>query len=201
MNNYVVVRQPNDHIVLGVNEDYVIEIPMEERDDVQLVCTEKHILNFILFIIFLILAGSIMMWNLSRLQTSHYSSLKMQVIRDTMWNACLSDATKMYRLREPNDKCYRLADATWKCKMSYIKHDNTKKKKAIVVLDAPPKANIPEQRTSHKICCATTMSGKPCRFKAVCGDYCRKHRVSSTSIGNKVDVSDLLSKLDGIKIN
>ena len=55
--------------------------------------------------------------------------------------------------------------------------------------------------TSHKICCATTMSGKPCRFKAVCGDYCRKHRVSSTSIGNKVDVSDLLSKLDGIKIN
>ena len=61
MNNYVVVRQPNDHVVLGVNEDYVIEIPMEERDDVQLVCTEKHILNFILFIIFLILAGSIMM--------------------------------------------------------------------------------------------------------------------------------------------
>ena len=61
MNNYVVVRQPNNHIVLGVNEDYVIEIPMEERDDVQLVCTEKHILNFILFIIFLILAGSIMM--------------------------------------------------------------------------------------------------------------------------------------------
>jgi len=58
MNNYVVVRQHNDHIVLGVNEDYVIEIQMEERDDVQLVCTEKRILNFILFIIFLMLAGS-----------------------------------------------------------------------------------------------------------------------------------------------
>ena len=61
MNNYVVVRQPNDHVVLGVNEDYVIEIPMEERDDVQLVCTEKRILNFILFIIFLMLAGSTIM--------------------------------------------------------------------------------------------------------------------------------------------
>ncbi|AGH31103.1 hypothetical protein OLNG_00026 [Ostreococcus lucimarinus virus OlV5] len=58
MNNYVVFQQPNNHIVLGVNEDYVIEIPMEERDDVQLVCTEKRILNFILFIIFLMLAGS-----------------------------------------------------------------------------------------------------------------------------------------------
>lgn len=61
MNNYVVIRQPNDHIVLGVNEDYVIEIPMEERDEVQLVCTEKRILNFILFIIFLMLAGSTIM--------------------------------------------------------------------------------------------------------------------------------------------
>jgi len=61
MNNYVVVRQPNDHIVLGVNEDYVIEIPMEERDEVQLVCTEKRILNFILFIVFLMLAGSTIM--------------------------------------------------------------------------------------------------------------------------------------------
>ena len=61
MNNYVVFQQPNNHIVLGVNEDYVIEIPMEERDDVQLVCTEKRILNFILFIIFLMLAGSTIM--------------------------------------------------------------------------------------------------------------------------------------------
>ena len=49
---------PTTTLFLGVNEDYVIEIPMEERDDVQLVCTEKRILNFILFIIFLMLAGS-----------------------------------------------------------------------------------------------------------------------------------------------
>jgi hypothetical protein len=117
-----------------------------------------------------------------------------------MWSTCLANAVKMYRLREPNEKCYRLADATWKCKMAYVKHSNTKKNTAIVVLDAPPKENVPEQRTSHKICCATTMSGKPCRFKAVCGNYCRKHQVASTNIGNKVDVSDLLSKLDGIKI-
>ena len=125
----------------------------------------------------------------------------MEVIRDAMWNTCLANAVKMYRLGEPNDKCYRLADATWKCKMSYIKHKNIKNNKAIVVLANTPKENTPDQRTSHKICCATTMSGKPCRFKAVCGDYCRKHQVSSTSIGNKVNVSDLLSKLDGIKID
>ena len=117
-----------------------------------------------------------------------------------MWKACLSDATKMYRLREPNEICYRLADATWKCKMAYIKHDNSKKTRAIVILDGIPKTNTPEQRTNHKICCATTMSGKPCKFKAVCGDYCRKHRVATTSLGSKTNVTDLLSKLDGIKI-
>ena len=125
---------------------------------------------------------------------------KMEVVRDAMWSTCLANAVKMYRLREPNEKCYRLADATWKCKMAYIKHSNTKKNSSIVVLDGPPKEPAIEQRTSHKICCATTMSGKPCNFKAVCGNYCRKHKVASTSIGNKVDVSDLLSKLDGIKI-
>lgn len=125
----------------------------------------------------------------------------MEVIRDAMWNACLSDAVKMYRLGEPNEKCYRLADATWKMKMRYIKHANTKKNSAIVVLDAPPKQDVVEQRTQHKICCATTMSGKPCRFKAVCGDYCRKHQVTTTKLGSKTDVSDLLSKLDGIKIS
>jgi len=84
--------------------------------------------------------------------------------------------------------------------MAYVKHENTRKNSSVIVLDAPPKENVPEQRTSHKICAATTMSGKPCRFKAVCGDYCRKHQVTSSKIGEKVDVSDLLSKLDGIKI-
>lgn len=124
----------------------------------------------------------------------------MEVIRDTMWSTCLANAVKMYRLGEPNEKCYRLADATWRCKMAYVKHENTRKNSSVIVLDTLPKENAPEQRTSHKICCATTMTGKPCRFKAVCGDYCRKHQVTSSKIGDKVDVSHLLSKLDGIKI-
>ena len=125
----------------------------------------------------------------------------MQVIRDTLWNACLSDATKMYRLREPNDKCYHLADATWKMKMRYKKIDDRKKANAIIFLDAPPKEVVANQRTNAKICCATTMAGKPCKFKAVCGNYCRKHKVSDVGMGKKVDVNSLLSQLDGIKIS
>ena len=71
----------------------------------------------------------------------------MEVVRDAMWSTCLANAVKMYRLREPNDKCYKLADATWKCKMAYIKHTNTKRNSSIVVLDAPPKENAP--RPAH----------------------------------------------------
>ena len=125
----------------------------------------------------------------------------MQVIRDTLWTTCLSDATKMYRLREPNDKCYHLADATWKMKMRYKKIDDNKKANSIIFLDAPPKEVVANQRTSAKICCATTMTGKPCKFKAVCGNYCRKHKVSDVGMGKKVDMNSLLSQLDGIKIS
>jgi len=124
----------------------------------------------------------------------------MQVIRDTLWTACLSDATKMYRLREPDDKCHHLADATWKMKMRYKEIEDKKKENTLIFLDAPPKDIEIQQRTQQNICCAITMAGKKCRFKAVCGKYCRKHKVVNTSIGEKMDISSLLGKLDGIKI-
>jgi hypothetical protein len=125
----------------------------------------------------------------------------MQVIRDALWTVCLSDATKMNRLREPNDKCYHLADATWKMKMRYKTIEDRKREHSLILLDAPPKEVTPDQRTNHKICGATTMTGKSCKFKAVCGDYCRKHKVSVVGMGKKVDVNSLLSQLDGIKIS
>jgi len=43
----------------------------------------------------------------------------MQVIHDTAWDKCLADAVKMFRLSEPDDKCHRLADATWNMKRRY----------------------------------------------------------------------------------
>jgi hypothetical protein len=126
----------------------------------------------------------------------------MQVIRDTLWNTCLSDATRMYRLREPNDKCYNLADATWKMKMRYKKIEEKKEgERNSFFLIQHPKKLWPLRDLTIKICCATTMAGKPCKFKAVCGNYCRKHKVSDVGMGKKVDVNSLLSQLDGIKIS
>jgi hypothetical protein len=114
----------------------------------------------------------------------------MEVVHDTLWENCLSNAVTMYRLSEPDDRCYHLADATWKMKMRYLKHQQKKDTQKIVVLDKPPEV-VTEQRTSKKICCAVTMSGKPCSFKAVCGDYCKKHSVKNVTIGAKVDVSQI----------
>lgn len=114
----------------------------------------------------------------------------MEVIRDELWERCLADAVKMYRVHEPNDKCFHLADATWKCKMSYKKHADKKDDRKLIFLDRAPEV-VTETRTTKKICSATTMSGKPCSFKAVCGDYCKKHSVKHVQLGVKVDVSKI----------
>ena len=115
----------------------------------------------------------------------------MDIIRDDMWNTCLVNAVKMYRLNEPDDRCYHLADATWKCKMSYKKHEQKKEDRQIIMIDKIPGSQLvstPRFDSSKKICSATTMSGKPCSFRAICGDFCKKHRIDKTPIGNKVEI-------------
>ena len=112
----------------------------------------------------------------------------MEVIRDETWQQCLTGAVKMFRLSEPDDKCYRLADATWKCKMSYKRHEEKKESRQVVVIDKIPEKQV-TQRSQHKICQATTMSGKPCSFKAICGDFCKKHRIDKAEIGQKIQIT------------
>jgi len=111
----------------------------------------------------------------------------MQVIRDETWQQCLANAVKMYRIIEPDDRCYHLADATWKCKMSYKRHEEKKESRQVVVIDKIPEKQV-TQRSQHKICQATTMSGKPCSFKAICGDFCKKHRIDKEEIGKKIQI-------------
>ena len=114
----------------------------------------------------------------------------MEVIRDHLWERCLADAAKMYRISEPDDKCVQLANATWIMKKKYLEHEKKKDDRQIIVIDKPPEV-VNEQRNAKKICYATTMTGKQCAFKAVCGDYCRKHSVKRAQLGAKVDVSKI----------
>src|SRR6056300_1058645 len=115
---------------------------------------------------------------------------KMEVIRDEMWQRCLADAAKMYRISEPDEKCVQLANATWIMKKKYLEHEKKKDSRQIVLIDKLPEV-VNEQRKARKICCALTMTGKPCSFKAVCGDYCKKHSVKQPQLGTKVDVSKI----------
>jgi len=114
----------------------------------------------------------------------------MEVVRDSIWEGCLADAVKMYRLSEPNEKCVQLANATWIMKKKYREHEKKKDDRKLIVIDKLPEV-VNEQRTQKKTCCATTMSGKPCTFKAVCGQYCKKHSVKHAQLGTKVDVSKI----------
>lgn len=114
----------------------------------------------------------------------------MEVVRDAVWEKCLADAVKMYRLSEANDVCYNLADATWKMKRSYKRVQEKKDTRRIIILSKTPETTN-EPRTNKKICCATTMTGKPCSFKAVCGDFCKKHSVKHAQLGMKVDLSKI----------
>ena len=55
------------------------------------------------------------------------------------------------------------------------------KTKPIQVIDSVP------EKTVHttKICQAFTLSGKKCSFKAVCGCYCKKHRINDEALGTR----------------
>lgn len=115
--------------------------------------------------------------NLSEGKTG--TSSYMKVVRDEVWEKCLEGATAMYRLLVPNDTCYKLADATWKCKAAYKVFQDKKDARRVILLDKTPDAH----RAVHKLCASTTMSGKPCSFRAVCGHHCKKHQVKIKSAG------------------
>jgi hypothetical protein len=66
--------------------------------------------------------------------------VSMKVVRDEVWEKCLEGATAMYRLLVPNDKCYKLADATWKCKASYKLFQDKKHSRRVILLDKTPEA-------------------------------------------------------------
>lgn len=114
----------------------------------------------------------------------------MEVIRDHLWDRCLVDAAKMYRISESDEKCVKLANATWIMKRRYLEHEKKKQSRQIIILSKIPE-EVNESRTNKRICCATTMSGKPCSFRAVCGDFCKKHSVKNASLGARVDLSKI----------
>jgi hypothetical protein len=115
----------------------------------------------------------------------------MEVIRDDMWNKCLTDTMKMYRVSEPDDKCLHLANATWKMKMSYTRFKMKKESKGLIQIEKNPEIVSERRSNIQKSCAATTMAGKPCGFKASCGNFCKKHNPKPLKLGAKVIVKKI----------
>ena len=115
----------------------------------------------------------------------------MQVIHDTAWDKCLADAVKMFRLSEPDDKCHRLADATWNMKRRYQEHANKRQNRQVIMIDKNPEIVSEQRALSKKLCAAVTMKGKPCGFKASCGDFCKKHQAKPLKLGAKIDIKKI----------
>jgi len=123
--------------------------------------------------------------------------MKIQVIRDSLWEKCLADSVKLYRISEPNDACIHLANATWVMKKKYQEAAQKKDDRKIIFINELETAKLVSdiknvsRSKSNNICKATTMSGKRCSFKAICGDYCKKHNVKNVELGKRVDVSKI----------
>ena len=84
----------------------------------------------------------------------------------------LDIALGLYKNQE--EKCERFARSIHKLRDSRKKYDYKREKSKIKFLEIVPE-NIIHNRTKTVICCATTLSGKRCTFKASCGKYCKKH--------------------------
>ena len=72
------------------------------------------------------------------------------------------------------EKSERFARSIHKLRESRKKYDYKREKSKIKFIEVVPE-NIIHNRTKTVICCAKTMSGKRCTFKASCGKYCKKH--------------------------
>lgn len=91
------------------------------------------------------------------------------------YEQCLSDAMRMYRVENPTDRCKQLAQATFKMKMKYAELRKEKENRTIQMIERVPE-KVAEKRHVVHTCQAVTLTGKPCGFKAVCGNFCKKHQ-------------------------
>ena len=66
----------------------------------------------------------------------------------------------------------KLERAIARIKQKYEEYDQRKRDRSIMMTN---KILESENVDTRNICRALTLSGKPCKFKAVCGNYCRKH--------------------------
>ena len=119
-------------------------------------------------------------------------------VKQTNFGDTVNVLTKKHQSNiQSYDDCLRVSKNMKECKktpeeMASILDKMRKKKlecqktKPIQVIDFIPKQEVSENRN---ICKAFTLSGKKCTFKAVCGDYCKKHRIDDQVLGTRPKIN------------
>ena len=98
----------------------------------------------------------------------------MAIIRDANWNVFYADANKNFN----TDFKEKYANACWRAYTKQQEIKTKKKARSMKVITEVPKQIIPMKASVRaKTCQSETMSGNPCKFKAVseCGRFCKKH--------------------------
>ena len=96
------------------------------------------------------------------------------------YDDCLRVSKTLKTNKKTSEEMARILDKMRKKKLE------CKKTRSIQVLDSVPKQDTSETRN---ICKAFTLSGKKCTFKAVCGDYCKKHRIDNQVLGSRPKIN------------
>lgn len=104
--------------------------------------------------------------------------MKIEVVRDAQWISILKDSVEKDKVKEIKklDYYFKLTDTIWRAKKRYEQIKQDKIEKSVkVIKEVDKKKKDPEEKKSVEICKAKFLNGKPCRFKAVNGEFCKKH--------------------------
>ena len=96
------------------------------------------------------------------------------------YDDCLNVSKRLNVANKTHDEMATIIDKMRKKKIE------CQKTRPIKVLEtAPDNQNI----ENKNICQAFTLSGKKCSFKAVCGKYCKKHRIDDQVLGTRPKIN------------
>jgi len=94
----------------------------------------------------------------------------MKVVRDHSWQVLYKDAQTSGR---DETVCVTVANSIWRYNVKAREMKEERAKRSILVVNQKKQtSNAPKHA---KLCQGETKSGQPCRFKASCHGYCKKH--------------------------
>ena|SRR5210317_1509950 len=96
----------------------------------------------------------------------------MEIIRDDTWQSIFKDVSVTC---QDVNYCTRFANAAWRYKAKAREIQAQRTSRQVQLLHS--KRDMPQKKQSQTsgFCEGKTKGGQPCRFKASCNGFCKKH--------------------------